>query len=290
MRTTDLERRAEVPRRITSCTTARPGQADDTDLSLVEPFPTTRASLLRKLARDAIGLTGLKYLLGRVLMDAGCSSGPSPTTWSGCHARTEPGGSYLGRFVKNAAGMLLTQRAVAGRMLGEWPRLALRRLGALAYITPFPLFLRIRSLAEHACTRRSTDMFENTRTTRAGLLARATVAPIRVNFHVEHHVLPSVPYFRLPLMHRMLRERGAVGAPTSYSSTSCAWFRPGRRADASWPALGRRPGNRRGRSRASTRALACGGEPRYTPRQCVGHEHSGTRLAWPGSRYVEHAS
>jgi hypothetical protein len=28
--------------------------------------------------------------------------------------------------------------------------------------------------------------------------------------------MASVPYFRLPLMHRMLRERGAVSAPPGY--------------------------------------------------------------------------
>jgi fatty acid desaturase len=60
-------------------------------------------------------------------------------------------------------------------------------------------------------------MFANTRTTHAGFLARATVAPIRVNFHVEHHVLPSVPYFRLPRLHALLRERGAVARPLSYA-------------------------------------------------------------------------
>jgi fatty acid desaturase len=86
----------------------------------------------------------------------------------------------------------------------------------LSYFTPFPLFLRIRSLAEHACTEASLDMFRNTRTTRAGLLARMTVAPLDVNFHMEHHVLASVPYFRLATLHRMLRERGAVPAAPGY--------------------------------------------------------------------------
>jgi fatty acid desaturase len=86
----------------------------------------------------------------------------------------------------------------------------------LSYVTPFPLYVRIRSLAEHACTKMTTDVFLNTRTTRAGLLARMTVAPVRVNYHMEHHVLPGVPYYRLPLMHRMLRERGVVEAPPGY--------------------------------------------------------------------------
>lgn len=86
----------------------------------------------------------------------------------------------------------------------------------LAYITPFPLFIRIRSMAEHACLESSRNTLRNTRTTRAGWLARATVAPIRVNYHIEHHLMASVPYFRLPHMHKMLRERGYVPRSPSY--------------------------------------------------------------------------
>src|SRR5665647_614997 len=55
------------------------------------------------------------------------------------------------------------------------PALYLAWLGA--YLSTYSLFMRIRSMAEHACTEESTDMLRNTRSTRAGLLARATVAP-----------------------------------------------------------------------------------------------------------------
>ena len=59
-------------------------------------------------------------------------------------------------------------------------------------------------------------MLRNTRSTRAGFLARMTVAPIRVNFHIEHHFMASVPYFRLLALHRVLRERGVVPPSPSY--------------------------------------------------------------------------
>ena len=118
-------------------------------------------------------------------------------------------------FVKNAGGMLGTNALLCasccaaghGWLYGMW---------VLSYLTPFPLFLRVRSIAEHAATERGRDMFTNTRTTRAGFFERTTVAPIRVNYHIEHHVMPSAPHYRLPLMHRMLRERGAVGKPPTY--------------------------------------------------------------------------
>jgi fatty acid desaturase len=82
----------------------------------------------------------------------------------------------------------------------------------LAYLTTFTLFLRLRSLAEHACMERTDDPLRNTRTTRANLLARATVAPLHVNYHLEHHLLPTVPWFRLPALARRLA--GQVPPPT----------------------------------------------------------------------------
>lgn len=191
----------------------RTNQADDTDLSLVAPFPTTRGSLYRKLIRDALGLTGLKYLFGRALMDA------ELVRWTVANdvvmLPRRAWYSHLWALIRNSSGMVITNAVLLAACIAVghgW----LYAVWVLSYVTPFPLFLRVRSLAEHACTDRSTDMFLNTRSTDANLLARATVAPIRVNFHIEHHVMPSVPYFRLPLMHRMLRERGVIGAPIGY--------------------------------------------------------------------------
>jgi fatty acid desaturase len=193
----------------------RTNQPDDPDLSLIEPFPTTRASVARKLARDLFGLTGLKYLVGRILMDTELVKWTVANDAVWLPRRGRRWWSYPVTFFRNATGALVVNALLLGACWASghtW----LYAVWVLSYVTPFPLFLRIRSLAEHACTEMTTDMFLNTRTTRAGLIARATVAPVRVNYHVEHHVLPGVPYFRLPLMHRMLRERGVIGPPPGY--------------------------------------------------------------------------
>jgi len=65
-------------------------------------------------------------------------------------------------------------------------------------------------MAKHACLESSPDALRNTRTTNTGWIARARVAPIRVNFHIEHHLMASVPYFGLPKLHLLLRQRGIV--------------------------------------------------------------------------------
>ena len=34
--------------------------------------------------------------------------------------------------------------------------------------------------------------------------------PHHVNYHVEHHLFPAVPHYRLPELHRELAERGIL--------------------------------------------------------------------------------
>ncbi|MGE5453090.1 MAG: fatty acid desaturase family protein [Acidobacteriota bacterium] len=194
---------------------SKTGSAQDTDISLVAPFPTTRASLMRKFLRDLTGLTGLKFLLGRLLMDAGILKW---TIAQEVHKLPQEGRTLKDQavtLVRNITPMVLTNLALWGALhaYGEgW----LYGVWVLSYLTPFTLFVRIRSMAEHACTSNSRDTFFNTRTTRAGWLARATVAPMRVHFHIEHHVMASVPYYRLKTMHGILRQRGLVPAPPGY--------------------------------------------------------------------------
>ncbi|HEU4374460.1 MAG TPA: fatty acid desaturase family protein [Telluria sp.] len=194
---------------------SKTGTALDTDRSLSAPFPASRASLARKFLRDLSGISGLKREYGLLLMHAGVlrwtvASDVAPLPQEGRTWR-----DYLGDTARNMWKPLALQLALFGilRAAGH-PLLYLAWIGA--YLTTYSLFMRIRSMAEHACTEASTDMLRNTRSTRAGLLARATVAPLRVNHHIEHHLMPAVPYFRLPAMHRMLRERGIVAAPPGY--------------------------------------------------------------------------
>jgi fatty acid desaturase len=52
----------------------------------------------------------------------------------------------------------------------------------------------------------------NTRTTLAAWWERLLVAPNRVNFHLEHHLLMTVPHHNLPALHQILRARGAIDA------------------------------------------------------------------------------
>lgn len=191
------------------------GTEADPDLSLHADYPVTRRSLARKILRDITGLTGLKALYGLILMDAGVIKWTVSNDIQRLPGHGRRWYHYVGSALRNMAPMLLANGVLWG-LLALSGHAWLYGVWVLAYITPFPLFIRIRSIAEHGCLERTPDMFINTRTTRAGWLARITVAPVHVNYHLEHHVMASVPYYRLPLMHRMLRERQALPAAPGY--------------------------------------------------------------------------
>jgi fatty acid desaturase len=188
---------------------AHTGTDRDPDLGLALAEPMSRGSLARKLARDISGASGLRRVVGLLLIDAellrfdvGGSPRRAPRRSLGYHAAT---------LAKNLWKPLLANLvlfAVLDALGIGWTYLA----WAAAYLTMFSLVLRVRSLAEHACTERTADQFLNTRTTRAGWLARMTFAPLHVNYHLEHHLLPTVPWWRLPALHRVLAERDALPA------------------------------------------------------------------------------
>lgn len=194
---------------------SRTGTPEDPDLSLALPGPVSPRSFYRKCARDLLGATGLKRVVGQVLMNLELIEYTVAPDVKRRPRGDRTNWDLLRAFVGNASGFVLTNAALAGA-LALTGHLWVFWAWVVANLTTFNLFVRIRSLAEHACTEHSPNTFLNTRTTLANPLARATVAPFHVNFHLEHHLLVAVPYFRLPEMHRILRERGAVTPVTGY--------------------------------------------------------------------------
>jgi fatty acid desaturase len=168
---------------------AHTGTERDPDLGLIRPFPITRASLRRKIWRDLSGQTGVKFARGAFRRTFG--------RWQDPEARR----AALGFAVTN--GLLLAGLAALGH-----PELYL--LWAGAWLTTHTLVTRLRSIAEHALTPDANDPLNNTRTTLARWWERLLVAPNRVNYHLEHHLLMTVPHYQLPRMHRLLAERGLL--------------------------------------------------------------------------------
>lgn len=66
------------------------------------------------------------------------------------------------------------------------------------------MIMRLRSIAEHSAIGSGDGAYSQTRSTHAALLERIFLAPKNVNYHLEHHFFPSVPFYRLPKLHALL--------------------------------------------------------------------------------------
>ncbi len=182
---------------------AKTGTEADPDLSLTLPFPISKASFRRKVWRDLSGQTGWKQLVGTFKRDVGIGMAQSQRN-QGLKPGEKPDVGWhklLPVVVTN--GVILGILALFGR-----PELYL--LWVVALLTTFRLVIRIRSIAEHAMTGPAENPLRNTRTTLVTWWERLFLAPNFVNYHLEHHLLMTVPHYHLPKMHRLLRERGLL--------------------------------------------------------------------------------
>jgi fatty acid desaturase len=170
-------------------------QADDPDLVLSAPFPISRASLKRKIWRDITGNTGVT----RRRQQIAATWGEAGLSWAERWSRLQEGG-LVGFVIVNA---LLWLAMAAIGLWWLYPALWL-----LPLLTWYQLVSRIRNIAEHAVVPDNDDPLRNTRTTYANPLARLLLAPYWVNYHLEHHLLLSLPCWKLPAAHRLLLGKG----------------------------------------------------------------------------------
>ena len=164
----------------------------DPDIGLTKAFPTSRASLIRKFTRDLTGVAGLRRYFGAL-----------KSAWGSNLSLSE----HISRFLSKMHGFLLTNLILFTILyLSGNPWLYLF-LWWVPMITLFSLFYRIRSITEHSGVEGGDD-FKNTRTTKVPWYLSYFLAPLNVNYHVEHHLFTFCPWYNLPMAHKMLKARG----------------------------------------------------------------------------------
>jgi len=145
-------------------------------------FPQSARSLLGIFLRDLIGIGGINLIR---LASSLSSAAKVP---SKAFARIR-----LAFYVTVISGLFV---AGCGKdLLLYW---------VVPFFTWLVFIMRVRSIAEHFAIEGKSGIYAQTRTTHAGLLARLFVAPKNVNYHIEHHFFPSVPFYRLPQLHSLL--------------------------------------------------------------------------------------
>jgi fatty acid desaturase len=179
---------------------------DDPDLTLIGGYPIDRASFLRKLLRDAAGISYFKFFAYfiRGARKSAKRSGDAPSSTE----RRLP-----------LPLVALSVLVVHGAMLAALASLGHAHLYFVLWFLPLAtvlqLLLRIRGIAEHAGYQPSADQRLCSRTV-VNPLQTFFFAPHHVAYHIEHHVYPGVPFFQLPRVHALMAERGALPEANVY--------------------------------------------------------------------------
>jgi fatty acid desaturase len=175
--------------------------ADDPDRAIYARYPLGSRKFFRLLLRDVCGmnvLTTLKYFIDLPFMTP----------------------EFNRRFLGDARAVQYQQGAdmrafavfwlvvLTGGLVFGGSRLTL--LFGLYWLVPYctftQVFFRIRGAIEHGNVPDPQNPYRQTRTYFLHPAVGFFFAPKGVNYHLEHHLYPSVPFFHLPRLHAELRQ------------------------------------------------------------------------------------
>lgn len=178
---------------------------DDPDLSLIGGYPIAKSSFARKLARDMFGISYFKFIRYFIYMARKPKAGSARASQSNDKIPKEiVFGSIV--VVNLILFSILWSTGHAWLYLGLW---------VLPAVTVLQVLLRVRGIAEHAGYSQNPDQTQNARTV-INPIQTFIFAPHNVNYHIEHHIYPSIPYFNLPRVHELMSKRGSLPAKNVY--------------------------------------------------------------------------
>lgn len=155
-------------------------------------FPKSARGIAFVLIKELLALNTLKKLKEIVELSGAKSSNSAPV----------PSDRF---YIFGRIAFYLTA-AVAITYFHAWPGFLM--FWVVPIFTAAVFVLRIRSIAEHFGLKHE-NVFSESRTTYPSLLEKIFIAPHGVNYHLDHHLYPSVPFYRLPELHRALMQAPA---------------------------------------------------------------------------------
>lgn len=180
----------------------------DPDIALHGGYPRGRRYLAQKLLKDIAGLTAFKtyaYFFGNPAINASTQSAQRPLDDTSTALRNAARRDRWGVVAFHLGAPILFFALGGAEALVKY--LVLWTLPLLTVIQPI---LRLRAICEHGAVTDLATPLTAARTNIVGPLGRLLLFPHHVNYHVEHHLFPAVPHYRLPQLHRELRERGVL--------------------------------------------------------------------------------
>lgn len=164
-------------------------------------FPMTRWKIFTTLLRDATGIGQAQSSIAMMRY-----------VWS--MKRRRQGKSIAGGYPKHVIRIVLLHAAVAALAFETGTLPVYLLLWVVPNFTVNLMLYRVRGGAEHTAmttnelryTRDKVDPLQTTRTIIPNALMRAFAVPLNVSYHLEHHLFPSVPFFRLRELHERLMQ------------------------------------------------------------------------------------
>lgn len=181
-------------------------EAIDPDMALMAGYPRGKAYLWMKLLKDIAGFTAWRnylYFFGAPAANVvtGQKQDPLADTTSSLRQR-----ALRDRWIVVGfhIGMPLLMFAIGYGV-------AYLVLWVLPAITVQAFILRLRAVAEHGAPSDTSTALGAARTNiNIPWPVRIALFPHSVNYHLEHHLYPAVPHYRLAQLHALLRERGVL--------------------------------------------------------------------------------
>ena len=178
----------------------------DPDIALHGGYPRGKIYLLKKLAKDICGMTALKtyaYFFGNPAINANTQQAQRPLDDTSAALRASARRDRWGVVAFHIGAPIIA--LIAGGPVALFKYLILWTLPLATVIQPI---LRLRAVCEHGAVTDLSTPLTAARTNLVGPLARFVMFPHHVNYHVEHHLFPAVPHYRLPQLHAELARRG----------------------------------------------------------------------------------
>jgi len=185
----------------------------DPDIALNGGYPRGAGYLARKLLIDLTGWTAPKtfaYFFGAPAVNAATGESQRPLDDTSEALRRAARRDRW--WVASVQAMLPILALAAGGAEGLLKYLV---LWVLPLVTVLQALLRLRAVAEHGAPAGYDSPLRAARTNLpgrgpAGWLTRWFFFPHHVNYHIEHHLYPAVPHYRLPALHARLLAIGAL--------------------------------------------------------------------------------
>ncbi|WP_417516067.1 fatty acid desaturase family protein [Minwuia sp.] len=180
-------------------------EKQDPDIPLNAGYPRGRSYLLGKLFKDLFGRTAImtyRYFFGAPAINADTGDSNRPLNDTSPRLRAA---ARADRWWVLGFHAVMPLVALAGGFLIEY--LILWVLPLLTFLQPI---LRLRAICEHGAVRDVSSPLTAARTNTGPRWLMWLFFPHHVNFHIEHHMYPSIPFYNLPRAHEQMLAHGVL--------------------------------------------------------------------------------